>query len=255
MATTIAVTGKGGTGKTTIAALIVKHLKENGLGSVLAIDADPDANLATVLGIAVDKTIGDLREETLKEMKNFPAGMSKSAYIEAGLHQIIAETEKVDLIAMGRAEGPGCYCYINNLLRKFSQDLTPAYDWMVIDNEAGMEHISRQTAARIYHLLVVVNETPLSVDCARRVASLVKELSNPIGAKYLLFNAVRDAKIEPLRRKTVDLELEYLGVVPYDEAVEEAIFRGESLYSLGQSKAVTRISEIMARIGAKNGDC
>ena len=252
MAKTIAVTGKGGTGKTTLAALIVKSLKESERGSVLAVDADPDANLATVLGIPLGKTIGDLREETLREMKDFPPGMSKSAYIQAGLHQIIEETEGVDFIAMGRSEGPSCYCYVNNLLRKFSTDLTPCYDWMVFDNEAGMEHISRQTAARVDHLLVVVNETPLAIDCARRIVGLVRELSNPVGRKYLIMNSVRQERVPALRERTADLDLEFLGAVPFDEAVEKAIFEGRSLYELQDCPAVLKVNEFMARIGEED---
>ena len=134
MAKIIAVTGKGGTGKTVVAALIIKYLKQHASGPLLAIDADPDRNLSTVLGVAVEQTIGDLREETLEKIKSIPAGMSKSDYIEAGLHQIIVETEKVDFVTMGRAEGPGCYCFINSLLRKFSDGLQESYEWVVMDN-------------------------------------------------------------------------------------------------------------------------
>ena len=254
MAKTIAVTGKGGTGKTTLAALIIRHLRNAKAGAVLAVDADPDANLATVLGIPLQKTIGDLREETLREMKDFPPGMSKSAYIQAGLHEIIEETDGVDLVAMGRSEGPSCYCYVNNLLRKFSTDLMPCYDWMVFDNEAGMEHISRQTAARVDHLLVVVNETPLASDCARRIVQLVGELSNPVGRKYLVLNSVRADRVESLRERTADLDLEFLGAVPFDESVEQAIFEGRSLYELGDSPAVLKVNEIMASIGEEHAD-
>ena len=183
MAKIIAVTGKGGTGKTVITALIIKWLKENASGPILALDADPDANLGTVLGIRADKTIGDMREDTLKEIKNLPAGMSKSAYIEAGLHQIVVENEKVDLITMGRPEGPGCYCYLNNLLREFADKMQASYEWVVMDNEAGLEHLSRRTASKIHSLLVVVNENPLSIDCAERIEKLVRELKNEINKK------------------------------------------------------------------------
>ena len=246
---TIAVAGKGGTGKTTVAALIIRHLKKQRRGSILAVDADPDANLATVLGIPIECSIGDLREETLKEMKNFPPGMSKSAYIQAGLHQIIAEAEAVDLIAMGRAEGPGCYCYVNNLLRKFVTDLLPAYDWLVTDNEAGMEHISRQTASHVDHLVIVVNETPLAVDCARRIVKLTDELQNPFGRKHLLLNMVRPEKVQTLLAKTADLGIDCIGVVPYDQTLEEAIFDGRTLLDLPETPAVSTITEIMGKIG------
>ncbi|MDI6775064.1 MAG: dihydropteroate synthase [Verrucomicrobiota bacterium] len=156
MATIVSVASKGGTGKTTVAALMIKCLKERASGPILALDADPDANLAAVLGIVVERTIGDLREQTREAMKNFPPGMSKESYVEAGLHEIIVETKQVDLITMGRSEGPGCYCYINSLLRKFADDLEKSYEWVVMDNEAGLEPISRGLASRIDRLIVVI---------------------------------------------------------------------------------------------------
>ncbi|MBN1671816.1 MAG: AAA family ATPase [Kiritimatiellae bacterium] len=249
MARTIAVTGKGGTGKTAIAALIIRHLKQHAAGPILALDADPDANLATVLGIRVEKTIGDLREETLAEVKNLPAGMSKSAYIEAGLHQIVVETEKVDLLAMGRSEGPGCYCYVNNLLRDFSEKLHTAYQWVVMDNEAGMEHLSRRTASRIDSLIVVVNDSPLALDCARRIDQLVTDLKNPVGKRYLVVNMAPEERVAAVRARAADLTLEFLGHVPRDPALEEKVFNGESLFGLDESPAVRRIGEMMARMG------
>lgn len=251
MATTFAVTGKGGTGKTTIAALTVKYLKEHASGSILALDADPDANLATVLGIPVDKTIGDVREETLREMKNFPPGMSKEAYIQAGLHQIIEETPKVDLITMGRSEGPGCYCYINSILRKFAEDLATAYQYMVFDNEAGLEHLSRRIASRIDNLLVVVSETPLSIDCARRISEIVPEMKNQVINKYILTNQVRPERLEAVKAKTAGLGMEYLGNIPYDEALETCIFEGRSVYELDGTPAVLQMEEAMKKIGVE----
>ena len=249
MARSIAITGKGGTGKTTVAALIIKHLREHASGAILALDADPDANLATVLGIPVEQTIGDLREELLKAIKDFPAGMSKQGYIEAGLHQLIIETEKVDLIVMGRSEGPGCYCYVNNLLRKFADDLTPSYEWMVMDTEAGMEHLSRRTSSQVDALVIVVNESPLSLDCARRIDELTRELPNDIRAKYYVINGAKEKRIEAIRARTEGLDLEYLGHIPYDDALEDLVFRGEPIYGLNGSPAVLKIDEIMARIG------
>lgn len=251
MAKTIVVAGKGGTGKTTTAALIVKHLKEHASGSILALDADPDANLATVLGIPVDKTIGDLREETLKAMKDFPPGMSKASYIEAGLHQIVVETEKVDLITMGRGEGPACYCYINNLLRKFADYLMASYDWMVMDTEAGLEHLSRRTASRIDNLLVVVNESPLAMDCAKRIHELIPTIKNPVKRKFLVLNNVREERIETVKQKAAGLDLEYLGCIPFDSALEELVFEGESIYKLVGSPATLRIDEMMQAIGVE----
>lgn len=248
MAKTIAVTGKGGTGKTVIAALIIKRLKECASGPVLALDADPDSNLGTVLGIPVEKTIGDLREETLKEIKNLPAGLSKSSYIEAGLHQIIAETDKVDLITMGRSEGPGCYCYMNSLLRRFAEQLETSYEWVVMDNEAGLEHLSRRTAARVHSLIVVVNNNPLSMDCAMRIEALIADVKNEVAHSYILANAVTADQAKQVRDRMSGSKMTFLGHVPHDPAVEDSIFRGRSLFELDTCPAVRKIGEMMKEI-------
>ena len=248
MAGTIAITGKGGVGKTLVAALIIRYLKENAAGPILALDADPDCNLATMLGVTVETTIGDLREDVLKEIRNFPAGMSKQNYIESGLHQIIVETEKVDLITMGRGEGPGCYCYINNLLRKFADDLLPSYEWLVMDNEAGMEHLSRRTTSKVDHLIVVVNENPLSLDCATRISELLGAMKQEVRKRYILLNGVRDDRIEAVKKRTAGLNMDHLGCIPHDPTIEEAIFNGESIYTLSDGPAIAEMNEIMAKI-------
>ncbi len=246
----IAVTGKGGVGKTTVAALIIRHLRAHATGPILALDADPVANLATVLGIPVEMSIGDLREDMLKSIKDFPPGMSKESYVEAGLHQLITETPKVDLITMGRGEGSGCYCFVNNLLKKFSDQLLPSYEWVVMDNEAGLEHLSRHTATRIDHLIVVVNENPLSLDCAKRINEILDEMKRDIRHRYFVVNAVRDSRIDAVMAKMADLAFTCLGAIPRDEALDDAIFAGQSLYDLGDTPAVAAIDEIMQKIGA-----
>jgi len=255
MAKTIAVTGKGGTGKTVVAALVIKHLKEHSSGPILALDADPDANLATVLGIPLEKTIGDLREETLKEMKTLPAGMDKRSYVEAGLHQIIVESKKVDLVTMGRSEGPGCYCYINSLLRKFADDLQTSYDWVVMDNEAGLEHLSRRTASKVDHLLVIINDNPLSIDCATRTDALTSDLNQGIGKKHLLINnASGKDRMEILKEKTRHLDMDYLGCIPHDPALEHCIFLGRSLFEIDNCPALAKIDEIMQKLRNSHGN-
>jgi len=249
MARTVALTGKGGVGKTTIAALIVRHLRDHGLGPVLALDADTDCNLASLLGITVETTIGDLREDLLRNIRDLPAGMSKENYIQAGLHQIVVETPGVDLITMGRGEGPGCYCFINHVLRKFAEELTGSYQWVVMDNEAGMEHLSRRTASRIDRLIVVVNANPLSTDAAMRIDRLLGELGQPVGNRYYLLNGVPDARVSGVRDAMAAADLEYLGAVPHDDAIEEAVFRRESVYALEDSPVPGIISRIMQKIG------
>lgn len=250
MARTIVVTGKGGVGKTVVAALIVKHLREHATGPILAIDADPDSNLGTVLGVPVSKTLGDVREETLAEIKDLPAGMSKATHIEMGLHNAIIETEKVDFLVMGRSEGPGCYCYINHLLRKFTEDVLPSYEWLVMDSEAGMEHLSRRTTTAADHLIVVVNGSPLAIDCAERIDAVLSSVKNQVRDRRLLINNVRADRVETVRERASGLNLTYLGCIPHDDALEDAVFQAASLYELASGPATLRMNEIMAQLGA-----
>jgi len=169
MTRSIAVAGKGGTGKSTLAALLISRLCAAGRTPVLAVDADPDCNLGTLLGREAEQTIGELREEMQHAIRDFPPGMTKTNYIEAGLHQVIEEYKGYDLITMGRGEGASCYCYINSLIRKFCDDLPPSYAWMIMDNEAGLEHLSRRTTRDIDALLVLVGESPLSFSSAGKI--------------------------------------------------------------------------------------
>ena len=254
MAKSIAVAGKGGTGKSTIAALLVHHLCEKGMGTVLAVDADPDSNLGTLLGIETAKSIGDLREEVLREMKNFPAGMSKASYVEAGLHQIIEEASGFDLITMGRGEGYGCYCSLNNMIRKFSQDLNPSYSWVVIDNEAGLEHISRRTTQYIDSLIVVVNDNPLSFDSAERIENLAEDLESRIRKKYLVTNMVRDGRRDEVHRRLSGLKSEYICDIPYDAKLEKVLYENKPLTGLSDSPIPGCIDLIVEKIGGINGN-
>ena len=248
MAKVIAVTGKGGTGKTTTTALVIRWLRAHARGPILALDADPDANLATVLAVPIPKTIGDLREETVREIKDLPVGMTKANYIQAGLHQIVVETPKVDFITMGRSEGPGCYCFVNTLLREFAENLEDSYEWVVMDNEAGLEHLSRRTTAHVDHLIVVVNNSPLAVDCARRIHEVITSLRNEVLHVHVVFNGVSPARIEGLKQRLAPLGFNFLGCLPTDDAIEEQVFSGKSLYDLNDTPATREMDEIMNKL-------
>ena len=145
MAFSIAVAGKGGSGKTSLSSLVIRYLMKKGAVPILAIDADPNANLGESLGLDIKQTIGSIIASFNEEKINIPPGMTKEAYLDIKLNEAIVETKGLDLVTMGRGEGPDCYCYPNLLLRKFADTLSGNYPYMVMDNEAGMEHLSRRT--------------------------------------------------------------------------------------------------------------
>lgn len=253
MPKSIAVAGKGGTGKTTIAALLIARLRELGRGPVLAVDADPDSNLGNLLGIEPQESIGDLREEVRREIASFPAGMSKAAYVEAGLHQLIEEAEGFDLVTMGRGEGSGCYCYLNTLIKKFSDDLAPSYAWMVMDNEAGLEHLSRRTSVDIDALIVVVNDNPISLASARKIQDITDDLASRIRSRFVVTNMIKKERMAVVQKRLSELELEYVADIPYDPAVEDCIYEGKPLLALEASPVLEVIDSILNRIGGVNG--
>ena len=242
MAKSIAVAGKGGTGKTTISALTILSLCDLDNGPILAIDADPDANLGSILGIDVSQTLGELRDDVLEKIKDFPPGMDKANYVEAGLHQILEESSCFDLLTMGRGEGSGCYCYLNTLVRKFSEELFPTYSWIVMDNEAGLEHISRRTTYNIDTLLIVVNDNPISLNTA-------KSIKNKIGKEYIITNMVREDRMDEVRGRVEELDIEYLGNVPYDRTVGDALFQKKPLGSISNSSAKKSVEKLITKIG------
>jgi CO dehydrogenase maturation factor len=253
MPRSIAVAGKGGTGKTTIAALIIQSLCEAGEKPILAIDADPDSNLGGLLGIVPGKTVGDLREEILKGIKNFPAGMDKAQYVAAGMQGIIEEADGFDLLSMGRGEGPGCYCALNNMIRRFTDDLTPNYRWVVMDNEAGLEHLSRRTTSNVDALIVVVNANPVSIETASKIVDIARSIKNKIGRMYAVSNIVRPDRAAEIEKRISSLQIEYLGAIPADEKIEEAMFNRGNLKNLNGSIAKDFIKSLLKKIGGNNG--
>jgi len=225
----IAIAGKGGTGKTTIAALLVRAIKEKKLGSILAIDADPNSNLSEALGVELRETMGDILDEIAAQPGKVPSGMSKDRFIEYRIQTAIQEAEGFDILAMGKPEGPGCYCYVNNVLRNIMSKLIKDYDYIIIDNEAGLEHLSRRTTRYADALLVISDASAVSLRAAKRIAALVKELNIDTKRKVLLINRC-DQEIE--RQKLKDLELDYIGSLPRDNQIEKISLDGSSLMEL-----------------------
>ena len=191
MGTIIAVNGKGGTGKTTVASLIVDYIASNRLGSLLAVDADPNSTLADMLGLKIGETMVGVVDETSKMKDAIPGGMSKDRFIEMKVQESIAEADNFDLLSMGRPEGPGCYCYVNSVLRNVLNDVTKTYSFLVIDNAAGMEHISRRTERVIDRLLLVSDYSIMGIRSAARIASLAKAMDIKVGRSFLIVNKMK----------------------------------------------------------------
>ncbi|MBC8419888.1 MAG: AAA family ATPase [Proteobacteria bacterium] len=218
MTYSVALAGKGGTGKTTMAGMLVKYLVEKGKTPVLAVDADANANLNEVLGLDVEETLGDAREEM---KKNVSTGMTKDVFMEMKLQQAVIEASGFDLIVMGRPEGAGCYCAANTLLTQCLDNLINNYNFIVIDNEAGMEHISRLTTNNIDALLVVSDPTRRGLQAAARIIELTDKLSLNIGRKMVMVNRVRDENSEALGRALAEYKLDLVGMVPEDTDVQK----------------------------------
>lgn len=243
----IAVVGKGGTGKTTFSALTIRYLSEENLGSILAVDADPNANLNEALGMEMPATISQLIEQT-KDPKAMPTGMTKETFIEYKLQQSLIETKKVDLLVMGGPQGAGCYCYPNDLLRKYMEQLESGYDYLLIDNEAGMEHISRKTIQDIDHLFLISDASVRGIRTAGRLAELVKSLKIKVGKMYLVVTKGTPKIMEELKPSILETGVEMIGWVPYDELVLQFDAEGKPLFDLpGDSPAVQAIYGILEK--------
>lgn len=232
MGCVIALAGKGGTGKTTIASLLVRVIKENKLGSILAVDADPNSNLGELLGLDAQESIGCILDEIGSNPQIVPVNMGKDAFIEYRVQQAIIEADGFDLLTMGRPEGPGCYCYVNNSLRNVMDKLVNDYDFVVIDNEAGLEHLSRRTTRRVDTLLVISDPSIVGLRAARRIADLTKELKIKTKKELLLVNRGA-ANIEPDKIK--GLNLDYLGNLPVDAEIERLSRLGPALTKLADN--------------------
>jgi CO dehydrogenase maturation factor len=239
MGTIIAITGKGGTGKTTFAGLIIRALLDNKKGSVLGIDADPNSNLAEALGLKIEDTISSICEETLRDKENLPAGMSKDRYLEYRIQQSLVEKNSLSLLSMGRPEGPGCYCYVNNLLRDMIKDLTDGYNFSVIDNEAGMEHLSRKTMRKIDLLYVVSDFSVAGVRSAARIYKLACDMGIKLGKGLLIINKVK-GEIGALAKEIQESGLTLEGTLPFDTEVENISLNGRSLFDLASETGIVK---------------
>ncbi|MEW6557726.1 MAG: AAA family ATPase [Elusimicrobiota bacterium] len=237
----IAVAGKGGVGKTTIAALIVKQLVKNNKTPVLAIDADPNSNLGYYLGMDWERTIADIRED---EFKKNPAGISKVEWLNIKIQECVIETERgFDMLVMGRPEGPGCYCAVNNLLREFLKKLSSHYKYVVIDNEAGLEHLSRRTSNEVDILFIVAEPTKISIIAAENVNKTAESLPIRIQQKYLVLNKLHNENINKING------LETIGSIRYNNNFVDEFENKEDIFKIDNSEITTDIKKILGSSG------
>ncbi|MBC8873900.1 MAG: AAA family ATPase [Planctomycetes bacterium] len=250
MKLSIAIAGKGGTGKTTFSALLVRALREKGIRPILAVDADPNSTLADALGVDEGRPLAEIREQGSSPEGSPASGVGRARAIEDEIHRAITEADGFDLVTMGRGEGPRCYCYVNNLLRLSLDTLGKSYDAMVLDNEAGMEHLSRRTTNDVDFLIAVSNPTLPSLRAVKRIMQLSRELPINIKHRMVLVNRVAsDSPLEVVESQLGPVEAERLPDVPDDEIVERAGAVGQDVFALDdQNPALLAVRAIVDKL-------
>ena len=245
----LAMAGKGGTGKTTLSALLIKYLVENGLTPILAVDADANANLNELLGVEVETTLGEIRDRMKTET---PTGMTKNEYMEMHINQAIIEETGYDLVVMGQPEGPGCYCMANSILAQVLESLMKSYRYLLVDNEAGMEHLSRLNLRTIETLFVVSDASSRGVLTAIRIAGLTSSLGVKVGRKVLIVNKTPEDVPEALHSQVLEAQektdLVFGGYLPQSEIVFNYELEQRPLLDLPSSeKIVEKAFDIFER--------
>ena len=245
----IAVAGKGGCGKTSLAALVIRYLKNHGNVPILAVDADANANLGESLGLKVGQTIGTILDSFQHEKISIPQGMTKEAYLEYKLNETIVESSGLDLVTMGRGQGPECYCYPNVILKKFIEGLASSYTSVVMDNEAGMEHLSRKTTEDMDALLLVSNHSVKGVRAVARIKELVNELKLSFRQQLVVINLV-PGKLDPLiTREMEQLGLKADAIIPEDDALYRFDLEQKPLLNMPDTSiAVRAVNALMEKV-------
>ncbi len=249
MSRIIAMSGKGGVGKTTVSALVVRYFINHQNDPLLAIDADPNSNLGETLGLKIEKTVGDIRENFMKDPQGVPSGMDKMLYLEMLMNQVLIEQKAFDLLVMGRQEGQGCYCMVNNILNRFAEELEGNYKYLLVDNEAGMEHLSRRTSGKVDILLMVTDYALRGLRAVGRINEMLGDLKLTVKHKGLIVNRAP----ENLSKAFLD-EVEKIGVpivctIPDDKNLLEFDMERRSLLELeDDSPAVAAIDLMMEKL-------
>jgi CO dehydrogenase maturation factor len=247
----IAVTGKGGTGKTAITAMLIRYLLNSGKKyRILAIDADPDANLAEAMGVRVGKTIGDMREFMQQSRYTTSPDTDKQALFESKLFEILAEEEGYDLLVMGKPEGSGCYCFVNNLLRGIMDKTMINYDLTIIDTPAGLEHLSRKTIPDLDVLIVVTDESRRGLTTAERIRDLAGEIELKYKELYVVVNKVTPEREQKILETAKGIGLKVIGTIPYDELLAKFDLVGDPLIGLpDDTPAVLEMNDVVRELG------
>ncbi len=251
MGKVIAITGKGGTGKTAVTAMLIRHLNNSEKKfRILAIDADPDANLADALGAKVEKTVGDMREFMQDSRFTSSPDTAKQALFEAKIFEILLEEDGYDLLVMGKPEGSGCYCYVNNLLRAIMDKTAKDYDLIVIDSPAGLEHFSRKIFPDLDDLIVVTDESRRGLTTGERIRDIAREMGLKYKDLYVVVNKITTGRRDKVIENATSLGLTVIGTIPYDESLAKFDLVGDPLTGLpDDSPAVKEMANVVGKLG------
>jgi len=246
MSKVIAFAGKGGVGKTTVAALVIRSLSKGDKTPILAVDADPNSNLGETLGLDVPTTIGDIRETFMRDPQGVPSGMDKAIYLEMLVEQALIEKPAFDLLVMGRQEGQGCYCMVNNILHNFTERLSQAYHYMVVDNEAGMEHLSRRTSGKVDMLFLVTDYSLRGLRALKRINEMLESLKLTVEDMGIVVTRAPAELNEKFIAEVEEIGLPILGIIPDDPALMDYDMEKRSLMELpDDSPAVVAVESLM----------
>ena len=252
MGKVIALAGKGGVGKTTVASLVLRYLSMNKCSPVLAVDADPNSNLGETLGLNVEKTVGDIRENFMKDPQGVPSGMDKIVYLEMLMNQVLIENKDFDLLVMGRQEGQGCYCMVNNILNRFSEELEKNYKYLLVDNEAGMEHLSRRTSGKVDMLILVTDYALRGLRAVGRIVSMLDDLKLTVGNVGLVVNRAPETLGDVFLEEVGKIHIPIIGTIPNDVALLEFDMERKSLLELpDDSLGVVAVEQMMEKMMEK----